>query len=179
MSADLFAEVAAVLVELPIRKRLVAADQLACDAAPGPSFAATVLHRGHLHVVPVGPEGAQDSAVVRHVAIPVGGSLPDTHRGKMRRLQRCYVPLVDAVIRNAVEAHLAVRPRLHAGPLDAVVEVPGLARSEVIDKPGRAARASQIDPHANVAVGYPFFRIDDFPTLISVSRAVRNIRIDR
>src|SRR5438876_5304256 len=52
MGADLLAEVAAVMVELPIRKRLVAANELARDAAPGPAFAATVLHRGHLHVVP-------------------------------------------------------------------------------------------------------------------------------
>ena len=179
MSADLFAEVAAIFVELPIRKRLVAAYELPRDAAPGPSFAAAVLHRGHLHVVPVGPEGAQDSTVMSHVAIPVGGALPDAHRGKMRRLQRGHVPLVDGVIRNAVEAHLAVRPRLHAGPLDAVVEVLRLARSEVIDEAGRTAGAARIDAHADVAVGHPFFRIDDLPALISVGRSVRNVRMLR
>src|ERR1700694_6238009 len=116
---------------------------------------------------------------MRHVAIPVGGALPDAHRGRMRRLQRCDVPLVDAVIRNAVEARLAVRPWLHAGALDAVVEVLGLARSEVIDKTGRTARAPRIDTHANVAVGYPFFRIDDLPVLILIGRAVRNVRMLR
>ncbi len=179
MSADLFAEVAAVPVELAIRKRLVAAHELAGDATLRAAFAATVLHGGHLHVVPVGPERGQDSAVMRHVAIPVRGALPDAHRGKMRRLQRGHVPLVDAVIGNSAQAHFAVGPSLHAGPLDAVVEVPGLARSEVIDESGRTARAARIDAHANVAVGHPFFRVDDFPTLILVGRAVGDVRMLR
>src|SRR5450631_1922865 len=114
-----------------------------------------------------------------YVAIPVRSALPDAHRGKMRGLQRGHVPLIDAVIGNSAQAHLAVRPSLYAGPLDAVVEVPGLARSEVIDKAGRAARAPRIDADANVAVGHPFFRIDDFPALISVGRPVCDVRVLR
>ena len=142
MRADLVAEVATALVELAIRKRLVAADQRARDATLGTAFAATVLHRRHLHVVPVRPERAQDSAVVGHVAIPVGGAFPDAHRRKMRRLQRRHVPLIDAVVRNPAQSHFAVRPRLHARPLDAVIEVAGLARREMVDIAGRTARAA-------------------------------------
>src|SRR5207237_7370904 len=78
-----------------------------------------------------------------------------------------------------VEAYLHVRPRLHAGPLDVVVEVLGLARSEVIDEAGRTARAPRIDAHANVAFGHPFFRVDDFPALILVGRAACDVRMLR
>src|SRR5262245_11732080 len=101
-----------------------------------------VLHGLHLHVVPVFPERAENAAVVGHVAIPVGATLPDAHRREMRRLQRRHVPLVRAVIGDAVEPDLAVRPWLHAGPFDAVVEVFRLARRERIDLAGRTAGAT-------------------------------------
>ena len=106
-----------------------------------------------------------------HVAIPVGGALPDAHGGQVRRLQRRHVPLVDGVVGDAVESDLAARPRLHAGPFDAVVEILGLARREVVDEAGRAAGAAGIDAHAGVVVRHPFLRIDHFPALVEVARA--------
>src|SRR5438034_1891890 len=87
------------------------------------------------------------------------------------------MPLVDAVIRNAGEADLAVRPGLNAGPLDTLVEVPRLARREVIDESRRAACTAGIDADADVAAGNPLFRIDDFPALVAVARAMRDVRV--
>src|SRR5579863_7412420 len=89
----------------------------------------------------------------------------------MRRLQARDMPLVDAVIRDAVEAHLAVRPRLYAGPFDAIEKVLGLAWREMIDEARRAARAARVDAHAGITVRHPFFRIDHFPALVEVARS--------
>ena len=169
MRADLRAEVAAVLRELLLAQRLRPAHQFAVHAAALAALARAVLHGLHLHVVPVRPEGREHAAVMRHVAIPVGRALPDAHRGEVRRLQRRDVPRVDAVVRDAVQPDLAVRPRLHAGPFDAVVEVLRLARREMIDEAGRAAGAARIDAHARIAVRHPFLRVDDFPALIEVA----------
>ena len=108
---------------------------------------------------------------MRHVAVPVGGALPDAHGGEVRRLQRRHVPLVDAVVGDAVEPDLAVRPGLHAGPFDAVVEILGLARREVVDEARRAAAAARVDAHAGVVVRHPFLGIDHFPALVEVARA--------
>ena len=71
---------------------------------------------------------------MRHVAIPVGRALPDAHRGQMRRLAAGDVPLVDAVIADAVQPDPAITPCLHAGPLDAIMEILRLARAEMIDE---------------------------------------------
>ena len=139
-------------------------------AAALAAFAGAVLHGLDLHVVPVLPERREHAAVVRHVAIPVGGAFPHAHGGEVRRLQRGHLPLVDAVIGDAVEPDLAVRPRLHAGPFDAVVEILGLARRKVIDEAGRAAAAARVDAHADVIVRHPFLRIDHLPVLIEVAR---------
>src|SRR5438046_10549664 len=87
------------------------------------------------------------------------------------------MPLVDAIVGNAREADFAARPGLNAGPLDALVEIPRLAWREVIDETGRAASAAGIDAHADITIGHPLFRIDDFPALIAVARAVRDIRV--
>ena len=74
--------------------------------------------------------------MMRHVAIPIGRPLPDAHGLQMRRLEGSDVPLVDAVIRNAVQADIAVGPGLNASPLDALVEIARLARRKVIDITG-------------------------------------------
>src|SRR5260221_10967190 len=58
---DLVAEIAAVLLQLAVRKRLLAADELAGGAAARAALAEPVLHRLHLHVIPVRPEAAQDA----------------------------------------------------------------------------------------------------------------------
>src|SRR5262249_35767268 len=81
------------------------------------------------------------------------------------------MPLVDGIIRYAVEPDLTVRPWLHAGPFDAVVEIFGLARGEVIDDARRAAAAARIDTYAGIVVRHPFLRIDHLPVLVLVGRA--------
>ena len=123
MREDVIAEVAAVALQFAVGQRFISAHERARDAAARAAFAQSVLHRLHLHVVPVGPERRENPAVVRHVAIPVGCALPDAHCRKMGRPQRGDVPLVDAVIGNPIQANLAARPRLHARPLDAKVEI--------------------------------------------------------
>src|SRR5882724_2516522 len=142
MREDVAAEVAAVALQLLVAQRFVPAYPRAGDAAARTALAQAVLHRLHLHVVPVCPEGGKNPSVVRHVAVPVGGAFPDAHRGQVRRLKRSDVPLVDAVIGNSVQADLAARPGLNARPFDAEVEVLRFARREVIDVTGRAARSA-------------------------------------
>ena len=115
--------------------------------------------------------------MARHVAVPVRRPLPHTNCREVRRLQRCHVPLVDAVVRYAVEADLAVRPPLYAGPFDAVKEVLGLARREVVDYAGRAAAAARIDAHARIVVRHPLLGIDHLPVLILVGRARGDVRM--
>jgi hypothetical protein len=87
------------------------------------------------------------------------------------------VPLIDAVIGDAVEAHLAVAPRLHAGPFDAVVKVLGFARRERIDEARRRAGPARVDAHDGVVVRHPFFRIDHFPALVEIARSGGDIRV--
>ncbi len=135
------------------------------------ALAGAVLHGLDLHVVPVFPERAENPAVVRHVAIPVGGAFPDAHGRKMRRLQAGDVPLIDGVIGNAVEPNFAARPRLRRGPFDTVVKVFGLARRKMINVTWRTPAATRIDPHAGVIVRHPFFRVDHLPTLIKIAGA--------
>jgi len=65
---------------------------------------------------------------------------------------------------------LAVAPGLLGGPLDAVIQVLGLARRPEVELPGRAPGAARVDPDARVAVGHPFLGIDDFPVLVLVRR---------
>jgi hypothetical protein len=74
--------------------------------------------------------------MVRHVPVPIGSALPDAHRGEMLRLTRCHVPLIDAVIGNAVQPNLAGAPRLRAGPFDTIVEVLCLSRRKMVDEAG-------------------------------------------
>src|SRR5262245_13676613 len=114
---------------------------------------------------------------MRHVAVPVGGAFPDAHRGKMRRLQRCDMPLVDTVVRNAVEPDLSIRPRLHASPLDAVVEIFRLAWREMVDEAWRASGPARVDAHAGIIVRHPFFRIDHLPALIEIPRTRSDVRM--
>ena len=139
--------------------------------------AQTVLHGLHLHVVPVLGEGVVDAAVVAELAIEVGEALPHADGGEMLRLQARHLPLVDGVVGDAGKADLAVRPRLHAAPFDAVGEVPGLARRPVLDISRRAAATARVHTHDDIAVRHPLLRIADFPALIFVARAGHHIRL--
>src|SRR6266478_1198087 len=171
MGADVVAQRASVLFELLLRQRARAAYQFAVHARTFAALARAVLHGLDLHVVPVFPERADDAAVMGHVAVPVGGALPHAHGGEVRRLEARHMPLIDGVIGDTVEPDLAVRPRLRAGPFDAVVEVLGLAGREMIDETGRAPASAGIDAHAGIVVRHPFLRIDNFPALVEVARS--------
>src|SRR5262245_34681251 len=110
------------------------------------------------------------------LAIIVGRALPDAQGGKMRRLERGHLPLVHGVIGDAVDADLAVAPRLRARPFDALVKVLRLARRPYVEIAGRAAGAARVDPDAGIAVGHPFFRIDELPVLILIAGAAQYFR---
>ena len=92
-------------------------------------------------------------------------------------LQRGRLPLVLTVIGDTIEADLAIRPRLHAGPIDALRQILCLAQRPDVDNTGRAACAAAVDTDANITVRHPFFRIDDLPALIFIGRIRRHVRL--
>src|SRR5262245_34347096 len=104
--------------------------------------AKAVLHGLDLHVIPILGESIVDAAVVAQLAVKIGEALPDADAGEMLWLQARNLPLVDGVVRNSAQPNLAIRPRLLSGPLDAVMEVLGLARRPMLDITGRAAAAA-------------------------------------
>ena len=87
------------------------------------------------------------------------------------------LPLVDGVIGDAVETHLAVRPLLLPRPFDGVGEVPGLARGEDVEIAGRAAGAARIDPHAGVAPWHPYLGVDRLPGEPAVLGAFQDVGV--
>src|SRR6185369_1902012 len=103
---------------------------------------------------------AEDAAVVRHVAVKIGSALPQADRGEMLRLQRRALPLVLGVIGNAVQPDLAIRPGLHAGPLDALCEVLRLAERPDVDHARGASGTTAVDANDDIIVWHPLFRID-------------------
>src|SRR6185295_4904622 len=100
------------------------------------ALALPVLHRLHLHVLPVLAEAADDAAVARAFAVRVVPAFPDADRGEMRRLRRRGAPLVARVVRDAVHAHPAAAPGLRGGPFDALVDIAGLAGVVVAEVAG-------------------------------------------
>src|SRR5664279_1833430 len=95
----------------------------------------------------------------------------------MLGLQASDLPLVDGVVGDAAQADLTVRPRLHAGPLHAIIIVLGLARRPMLHVSGRAAAAARIDAYAHVAIWHPLFRVADFPALVLVARTRHHVRL--
>src|SRR2546423_8783728 len=116
-----------------VGQRLRTAYPVAGQRAAKAARAKAVLHGLHLHVVPVGEERAEDAAVAAHFAVPVVRAFPGAERGEVLGLERGDLPGVHRVIRNAVDADLAVRPRLYACPLDALREVLRLTRPPELD----------------------------------------------
>ena len=167
----------AVVDELLFTESFGPAHEFAGDAAVGATFADAVLHRLHLHVLPVLAEHADDAAVACRIAEIVDPTFPHADRRKMRRLHRCRAPLVARVIRNAVQPDFAAAPRLRGGPFNAVVKILRLARIVMAKVTGRAARAARIDAHADIAVGHPLLGVDDFPRLVLVGGARDRIGI--
>src|SRR5665647_1003224 len=115
--------------------------------------------------------------MVRHVAVEIRSAFPYANRGEMLGLQSGRLPLVLGIIGNAVETDLAVRPRLYAGPVDALRQILRLAQRPDVDNTGRAPGAAAVDTDTNVFVRHPFFRIDDFPALVLVGRTGRYVRL--
>ncbi len=171
MPQQVRAEIAAVGGQFGVAQRFRPADEIAGRAAARPARSEPVLHRFHLHVIPIRPERAVNAAVMRRIAIPFRRSLPDAHRRQVRWLQRRDLPLIDGVIRNAVQAHFAAAPRLLSCPSDARGEVPRLTRRKRIDVARGAAATAAVHSHAHVAVRHPFFRVDHFPVLVQVARS--------
>src|SRR5690606_33442110 len=110
MREYLLAEIAAVCRKLGCAQGGRAAYELSGDPAAWSAFAQAMLHRLDLHVVPVGPESAEDAAVVSHVPVPVGCPFPDAHCGQVARLQACHLPLVDAVVGDTDQPDAAIAP---------------------------------------------------------------------
>ena len=171
-------EVAPVLAELFLRQRLRTGHPVAVHAALEAAGAAAVLHAVDLRLRPVLHEAAvEDAAVVRHVAVEVGRALPQADRREVLGLQRGGLPLVLRVVGNAVEADLAVRPGLDAGPIDALLEVLRLAQRPDVDHALGAPGAAAVDADADVAVRHPLLGVDDLPALILVGGAGRHVRM--
>ena len=170
-------EVVAVGSQLFLAERRRAGHPLAVHAAAIAACAAAVLHAHDLRGKPGAGEGAQDAAVVREIAIVVGGALPDAHGRQVRRLERGHLPLVHGVVRDAVQPDPAVAPRLPGRPLDALVEVLRLAGRPEVDVAGRAPGAARVHAHAGIAVRHPLLGVDDLPVLVLVRRARRHVRV--
>src|SRR5262249_52452537 len=118
-----------------------------------------------------------DAAVVAEVAIEVGRPFPDAQSREMLRLQRRHLPLIHGVVGDTADAHLAVGPRLGAGPFDALREIVRLARRPVLHVAGRTAAAARVDTHYRIALRRPFLRVADLPTLVAVGGAGNDIRM--
>src|SRR5262249_41872451 len=110
------------------RQRLGSCDRLAGDDAARAAIADAVLHAQDLALVPAVGEAAEDAAMASELAVVVGEALPDAERRKMRRAQRADLPLIGREVGDAVEADLAIAPRLRRRPFDAVIEIARLAR---------------------------------------------------
>src|SRR5512136_1032334 len=91
MSLDRRTQVRPVLGQFLVRERLRTGYELSCIRIDITPLSETVLDGHDLLVIPVCPEGAEDPAMIGHVAVPIGGSLPGDHGRKMRRLQRSHV----------------------------------------------------------------------------------------
>src|SRR5918993_5707938 len=179
MLEDVVSEAAAVSFKLLLRECFRAADEISCHPAAGTVLTQSILYGLYLHVVPIGPERAENASMVRHISVEVGSALPDAHRSKGRRLKGGNLPLIDAIVRDAVETDLAVTPGLCGGPLDALIEISCLTGGEMIDVAGRAPAAAGVDAHDRIACRNPFFRIDDLPVLVFVRRTGGDIGVIR
>src|SRR5687767_9566925 len=128
MVPNVGAQVGSVALQLDVAQGDVASYRDPGHPTHRTAVSEAVLDGLHLHVVPVGPESGEDSAMVGHVPIAVRRPLPHANGGEMLGLSGSDVPLVDGVVRDPVEPNLPGAPGLHAGPLNACQEVLGLPR---------------------------------------------------
>ena len=137
-----------------------------------------VLDRLDLARIPDFHELVMENAPVPGpVAVVVGRALPGDHRRQVLGLERRDLPLVDGVVGDAVQAHLAVRPLLLPRPFDGDGEVLGLARGEDVQIAGRAAGAARVEPHAGVAPGHPDLGVHRLPGEPAVLRAFQDVGV--
>ena len=110
-------KIAPILAEFLFRQSLRSRHPVAGHAALEAPRAAPVLQRINLRLRPTLDEAtAEDAAMMRHVAIEIGGAFPGANGGEVLGLQRGRLPLVLGVVGDAVEADLAVRPGLLRRP---------------------------------------------------------------
>lgn len=115
--------------------------------------------------------------MMRHVAIKIGCRLPRNHGSQMFRLQSSALPLILTKIRDAIETHLAIRPRLDTSPIDTNGQIHGLALRPYVYHALRTSRPPAVDPHHHIAIRNPFLRVDDFPNLILVGGIGRHLGV--
>src|SRR5215469_13145713 len=109
---------------------------------------------------PTAEEAGRENAVsARTVAVEIIGALPGQECGEMRRLHRRDAPLAGGIVGNAEQADLAVRPGLHAGPFDRIVEIAELFRRVRRQPPRRFAGATAVDLDDDVSVGNEAFGV--------------------
>src|SRR3990170_522835 len=94
MGKRILAKVGDVPGQLFVGQRLRSTDELAGDAASGPSFAEAMLNGPDLRLIPVPGEGGEDPARGGNFAVPVRRAPPAAHRGEGGRLERGALPLV-------------------------------------------------------------------------------------
>ena len=136
-----------------------------------------VLHVDHLDLRPALLELAQDAAVVAGVAVAVVLPLPRDDRGQVRRMLAGDAPLVAGVVGDPEHAHLPVAPLLRPRPLDALVEVVGLAGTARVHEARRPPRAPRVHAHDRVAVRHPALRVGGLPVLVLVGRPLQDLRV--
>jgi len=128
--------VGAIARELLVGQVLGACDELIGEATASAALTDAVLHAGALAGKPALEKLAEDPTVARQIPVIIGGAFPHANRGKVRRREGGNPPLIHRVIGNAVQPDLAIAPRLHARPFDAVVEIPRLARGPHVQMAG-------------------------------------------
>src|SRR5258708_12739456 len=111
--------------------------------------------------------------MVRHSGVPTGRTFPDTYPLGVGRLQRSHLPLIDRVIRDAVQADVAVRPGLGTGPLDAFIKVARFPGRKMIDISRRSSGPARVDPHPAITITSPLYPFHPSPILPLVSPASR------
>ena len=88
-------------------------------------------------------------------------------------------PLVAGVVGDPEHAHLPVAPLLRPRPLDALVEVVGLAGTARVHEARRPPRAPRVHAHDRVAVRHPALWIGGLPVLVLVGRALQDLGVVR
>src|ERR1700730_1701352 len=143
----------AVRRELFVGERRWSADKLPVVGIAKPSLTTTVLDVLQLPVDPVTEERPRDAAMMGGLAVEVSSPFPWADRRQMRRLAARRIPLSDGVVRDAGHPDATAAPRLLGRPLDALVNVLVLARTEGVQVPLRSPRSAGISTYEHVAVG--------------------------